>query len=356
MSRGARVRQAVVMATTAMAVDQPELTYGEIHRRIRLGHKPPLPQDDWFRKTVAAARKNRDPDLDAPWSMAAFVTSPAFRAEVPHAYDATGDLLALWRMTLLAGAPFTVRHAIWVVRLRAALTDFELMWLYDNARQYSARERAGFDKLGSGDLDAGIAFERTGGYLSFWLHKSAIGAGLVPPRHRDHLWSEKPTSRDNHVLLPPSVTLENRLYVEALFELGRMDYFEKHKDEKDAHWSTELAREAMEVQSRKKEDPDSVIEIASSVYTMWLRRAASTQRWHELTLGERQGFFQQLSRAVRQQADQLNLRWKQIEIEGWTRETLDHFDEWDDWTPIDVYKRFSIPIQEHGEKEKEQTS
>ena len=333
MPRGPKAREVVRSATRTLAVDQPGLTYRDIRQRVRQTHGALIPGQDWFRKEVADARRKRDPDLDAPWSMAAFVTSPSFISQAAH--DATGDLLTLWRMASLMDEPFTVRHAIWAVRLRGAFKDLGFGQLYRFARQYAARERSGLAEVGSADIDADLAFRSMmTPRWSLWVYNSGEKSGLLPTRRWDYV-SEEGYAPDFDTT-PVSSHVESRLYVQACFELEGESGL---ADEKvDAFSPTQLVYDAQSVLLRKKPDPDGVIEAASYVYAMWLRRAASTQRWRGLSLSDRVMFFHELSRAVKRQTDRIASL-----IMTKTGLTIDREEE---WTPVDVFERFGIPMRE----------
>ncbi|MDO8751538.1 MAG: hypothetical protein Q7K03_10430 [Dehalococcoidia bacterium] len=143
---------------------------------------------DWKKLTADEKSQYRSAaqeanELDQPWSIAASV-----KHRLPD--SAMGDLIAVWKLTLLLKetAPyplwtFTVRQARWVARLRAALPDVGTGLLYRWAVLYSRREHTAESQgrqLDTADLDAELAFQHWKSSLHEWEYEQAVMTGAVP--------------------------------------------------------------------------------------------------------------------------------------------------------------------------------
>jgi hypothetical protein len=122
-------------------------------------------------------------ELDQPWSIAASIKNG-----LPD--SALGDLLAVWKLTILLKQTdpypvwtFTIRQARWVARLRAALPDAGTSLLFRSATLYSRRERTAESQggqLDTSDLDAELAFQHWKSPLHEWEYDQAVLSGAVP--------------------------------------------------------------------------------------------------------------------------------------------------------------------------------
>jgi|TARA_R100001530_G_scaffold134374_2_gene109123 hypothetical protein len=112
---------------------------------------------DAVRKAVSTARGVKS-SLDDPWSLGAC-------EEHTILHDATADLLAIWKRSIIGGAKFTIRQAIWAARLKHAVpgtpTRSRLEELRHWAVAYAADARVAEalgETLDTSFLDSNLAF------------------------------------------------------------------------------------------------------------------------------------------------------------------------------------------------------
>jgi hypothetical protein len=96
--------------------------------------------------------------------------------------DASGDLLAVWRLCIQLDRTLTIRQARWIARLRSALPDASpealLIWSTFYDRRERTAERQG-QLLNTADLDAELAFQVWKSRLHIWEYQQAVLTGTV---------------------------------------------------------------------------------------------------------------------------------------------------------------------------------
>jgi len=136
-----------------------------------------LPGESSFRKIVNAAKKDKSP-LENPWSLG---MSEAF--DIPD--DATADLMALLKRSIVGDTTFTIRQAIWAARLRGTISETptkpRLKELRYWAGAYAADERVAHaleQPLDTRELDSSLAFHAQDGNFQWagWVLASNLGA------------------------------------------------------------------------------------------------------------------------------------------------------------------------------------
>lgn len=229
---------------TATAVD----IAGKVERRLRQARiEHPVPKLRAIQVIVKAAREIPGITPNDPWSLG--VRMP----QIPP--DATGDLLALWKASLKLGQIFTVRQAMWAVRLRAALrqtTGEELLhWATLYSRRDIEAEQQGRPLASTRDLDAELAFQEWKSPLNRWEYDQGVQSGAIPG-----------TLVQGHVA--------THSYVQFPAWPSLFDY---------------LLEEARGFLKHESEDIDQRPwwPYAESVMVFWLRRLASqVERWQRL--------------------------------------------------------------------------
>ena len=290
-------------------------------------------------KIAREARRNRNEELDRPWSLAAYRTSPRFAAAVPS--EMASDLMEVSLTCKLRGEPFTVRHAIWAGRVLPVVRS-QMKWThylaYVWARRYSWREQHAEQtairrkpKEGSqyspplafdtADLDARLALGNRDDFRE-WLYANAVSSGAVPPFP---MWAsdqeigastEAKARKGWHggdVTAPAYV--ESRLGFRGWSLLARaalMAYKKPPSDLVYTLWprvaTTRPEAIIMEwgpddtERPRTRDDvrPPTVeqVEAAGSVYALWLVRISRTEQWETLTLEGREEVRAMLSEEV----------------------------------------------------------
>ena len=188
MAKGPKISSRVRRLITRVAQDHPRLYAKEVLENVR-------PQLDKWRerqpglsaaqKIMTSARKVKDP-RDQPWNLAL-----GFRFGVPA--EATADLLAIWKGSIIGGTVFTVRQAIWAARLRGAISETSeaghIWQLYYWASNYAADERGAEaleEEFDTTHLDWNLAFKTPDGgidwAMAYWAAK--LGIAVMP----DHLF------------------------------------------------------------------------------------------------------------------------------------------------------------------------
>ena len=146
----------------------------------RHGFDLPLPKDRTIQVIAKKVREVPGRTADDLWSLG--VRDRQIRPE--H----NGDLLAAWKVSLIKGAPLTIRQARWVSRLRSVLrggsTEDLLRWATVYEGYERSAELAG-QHLDTIDLDAELAFKVWKSPNHQWEYDQAVLSGEVPASRRE---------------------------------------------------------------------------------------------------------------------------------------------------------------------------
>lgn len=218
----------------------------------------------------------KDRGLDAHWSLGVLIRpgKPSEvntnRWEMPP--EANSDLLKIWKQCVIAGRPFTVREAMWAVRLRGILPgDLKLLPYF--AFAYAMREKVcellGEEETYTTDLDAGLEFLVRSGHPKYWLFDTARRTGALPLDTPDKI---------EH--------LENTMISQN--ERADMAFL----------WATYLKEESS---IGLKVSPGLSLgnEEASMVYALWLRELAKGPKWQNMSKEAKESIVERLSEEVR---------------------------------------------------------
>lgn len=134
----------------------------------------PVPKARAIQVIAKSARAEPGYTPNDPWNLG-FISS-----DIPA--DATGDILAVWRLRLQQGRRLTIRQAKWVARLRSALPAAAPEALLVLSTLYERRERTVGrpQPLNTVDLDAELAFQVWKSPLHDWEYQQAVLTGAVP--------------------------------------------------------------------------------------------------------------------------------------------------------------------------------
>jgi hypothetical protein len=145
---------------------------------IRVNHPSyAVPQYDAVQKAARKARNVKSP-LEELWSLG---IGESFGISA----DATADLLAIWRRSIIGGTTFTIRQAIWAARIRGAVQVLppknRVEEIYGWAAAYAANHRVA-EVLGkpidTSFLDSNLAFMNEDGLFDWdqWWLATNLGA------------------------------------------------------------------------------------------------------------------------------------------------------------------------------------
>ena len=330
----AEVREHVIRVAATMTEE----------RRRAIGGAPGLRA---FQVIVQKARR-RYP-LDEPFSLGheAFASIPS---------EAVLFLLDMYRTCLVTRTPFSIRHAVWCVRLRA-LAPENAAWVYALAEKYAYRERlaeAFGHSFDTRDLDADLAFQRDwtkdrarteraarssspligiGGRVykgRGWAHRTAENLGVVPLMETS---------------LPGTTPEEERTAQELFggrhYGLGTWGgttpggaVLEEAIKSHPRYYSEDRPRNELELVGTHSMDQE-----ANLVFALWLGRIKDAEKWASMTVAERIEFAKRLREEV-----VANQKVKdEVLAPGWY---LDH-NLWTNWQPEDLLREMGIdPDQE----------
>ena len=146
------------------------LIKGRVERRLRReGLDTPLPKERAIQVRAKEARNIPGPTLNDLWCLGIQIS------QIPS--EAAGDLLAVWKVSLLSDRRFTIRQATWVARLRSALQGAPPDVLFNWSRLYEIRERIYQEKglpMDTDDLDAELAFQVWKSRTHEWEYDQAV--------------------------------------------------------------------------------------------------------------------------------------------------------------------------------------
>ena len=220
--------------------------------------------------------------------------------------EAVPFLLDIYRTCLVTQTPFSVRQALWCVRLRA-LAPNNPLWVYERAEDYATRERVAkafrydFDTR---SLDAWLAFAKAwtpdhanpeladvGWQGTGWAHMTAANLGVIP------MWE----------LFPPGMTREEETEAFKLLSgsLGRAPLSYPSSPGgyvlREAIWSDPRPYtdgERGDEERAVATGSGSMEPEANIVFALWLGRILHTEKWASLTVHERVAFAQRLREEV----------------------------------------------------------
>ena len=157
----------------------------QVRRRLRRkGMDKPLPKERTIQSIARSARLAL-PSIDDPWS-------PSVNdSRIPS--DATSDLLAVWKASLIKDQRFSIRTAIWAARVRFAFkptspqdllpwSDLERI-LYCSSLYADREKSAEQDQkpINTADLDAELAFQPWRSSVHRWQYDQAVATKVIPP-------------------------------------------------------------------------------------------------------------------------------------------------------------------------------
>ena len=254
-----------------------------------------VPGLDAVRKIVNNARRVKS-QFDDPWSLGACESF-----NIPQ--DATADLLAIWKRSIIGDTTFTIRQAIWAARLRQAVSDTPTSSRLEELRYwaaaYAADQRVAEalkTPLDTRELDSNLVFRTEDGSFAWtsWLLASRLGAvprvsGLVA-RDRDRLNT-----------LTEKVGADQAL--ELLFERGT---------EADSEQVQEL-RKMMSACSTGLVSNRGITQQWEDLVLLLLRRIRLTERWQAMSEGDR---IEVVQRLVEPPLEQLDLILENLGFNG----------------------------------------
>lgn len=156
-----------------------------VRRRLRRkGMDKPLPKERTIQSIAKSARLAVG-SIDGPWS-------PSVNdSRIPS--DATLDLLAVWKASLIEDQGFSIRTAIWAARVRFAFKPASpqdpLPWpdlqriLYCSGLYADREKSAEHDQnpINTADLDAELAFQPWRSSVHRWQYDQAVATKVIPP-------------------------------------------------------------------------------------------------------------------------------------------------------------------------------
>ena len=272
-----------------------------LHERGRAGIHPIKLRT--VQQILTDVRKNspQRKDVDGPWSMAV-----SARSEFGIPLEATKDLLGIWKSCFAAGRTLTIREAQWIARLRGIVPSESL---FPYGVIYASQERASRALKQTFDttyLDSLLAF------ASKWESETAE-LTLRTPRPETHDWLES---------LPALSALEAEIWPEldvlTIYLLLKRD---------EAEMGQRLMEERL---GGRIGEAITVVEMpaeAATVFGLWLRRIAETERWQRESFEEHFDTALKLREIVRDEAQR--------------RQTKD-YDPQPDWTPAELLERYGL--------------
>lgn len=269
-------------------------------------------------------------------------------ASVPS--EAVPFLLDIYRTCLVNRTPFTVREALWCVRLRALAPDNPL-WVYEWAEDYATRERVAeafgypFDTRA---LDARLAFSRAFTEEAMpeargAAETTAVNLGVIPMLDFSTGWAETTAANlgvipMRELFLPGMSRGEEMEAIKLLGVRSRMEPFEYYSPGgyvlRKAIWSIP-GRYA----SNERGDEDRAVNVgsmepdANMVFALWLGRILDTEKWASLTVPERVAIAQRLGEEVVAHGKARDA----ARGEGWAART-----NWENWQPEELLKKVGI--------------
>ena len=156
----------------------------QVQRRLRRrGMDNPLPKERTI-QSIAKSARLAVPSTNDPWS-------PSVNdSRIPS--DATLDLLAVWKASLIKDQGFSIRTAIWAARVRFAFkpappqplewSDVERI-LYCSGLYVDREKSAEHDlkPINTADLDAELAFQPWRSSVHRWQYDQAVATKVIPP-------------------------------------------------------------------------------------------------------------------------------------------------------------------------------
>lgn len=157
----------------------------QVRRRLRRkGMDKPLPKERTI-QSIAKSARLAEPSIDDPWSPS------VYDSRIPS--DATLDLLAVWKASLIKDQGFSIRMAIRAARIRFAFkpaspqdllpwSDLERI-LYCSGLYADREKSAEHDQkpINTADLDAELAFQPWRSSVHRWQYDQAVATKVIPP-------------------------------------------------------------------------------------------------------------------------------------------------------------------------------